>query len=177
MPASRYLLVIAGALGLLAMFQPMVALGRGPVKLTTSAYDLSFGFEKLHKTLDRKLPGFAERRIPADIRETRDDIKLVADASRGAALAYVPCALLLVLGLFCISRKRTPLGVAIAAFPLGLASIAAWFGVRYGVAYGIEEEPALKRVHLDLQYGAHVLLVAGVIAIIAGSLALRERRH
>jgi hypothetical protein len=171
------LLVIAGALGLLAMFQPMVALGRGPVKVTTSAYDLSFGFAKLHKTLDRKLPGFAEKRLPADVRETRDDIKTVADASRGAAFAYVPCALLLVLGLISISRRRTPLGVAIAASVLGLLSIAAWFGVRYGIAYGIEEEPALQRLHRDLQYGAHVLLVAGLITIVAAVLALRERRH
>lgn len=178
MPESRYLLVVAGLLGVLAMFQPMIALGRGPVKIKTSAYELSFGLDRVHKAIDRKLPRFAEKRIPADVLETRDDIKLVADASRGAALAYVPAILVLLLGAYAVSRKRTPRAVALIAVPLALASIAAWVGVRYGVAYGIEEEPALKRLHLELQYGAHVLLIAGAIVLVAvGHELLQLRRR
>jgi hypothetical protein len=177
MPESRYLLVIAGLLGVFAIFQPMLALGRGPVKVKVSAYELTFGLDRVHAAITRKLPGFAEKRIPADVRETRDDIKLVADASRGAVLAYVPAILVLLLGAFAVWRKRTPLGVAVAALPLGLTSIAAWFGVRYGVAYGIEEEPALARLHLELQFSAHVLLITGAITLVAAISALRERRR
>jgi hypothetical protein len=176
MPESRYLLLVAGVLGVLAIFQPMLALGRGPLKVKVSAYELSFGLDRVHAATNRKLPGFAEKRLPPDVRQTRDDIKLVADASRGAALAYLPSVLVLLLGAFAVWRKRTPLWVAIVALPLALASVAAWFGVRYGVAYGIEEEPALARLHLELQWSAHVLLVAGAVTLVAAISALRERR-
>src|SRR6185503_4577661 len=132
MPESRYLFLIAGIIGVLAIFQPMIALGRGPLKVKTSAYELSFGLDRVHQLVDRKLPGFAEKRLPADVLQTRDDIKLVAGASRGAVLAYVPVILILLLGGFAVWRKQTPRALALVAIPLALASIAAWFGVRYG---------------------------------------------
>jgi hypothetical protein len=177
MPESRYLLLIAGIVGVLAMFQPVIAIGRGPLKVKTSAYELSFGLDRVHKAIDRKLPGFAEKRIPSDILQTRDDIKLVADASRGAALAYVPAIIIMLLGGFAVWRKRTHLAVALAAIPLALASIAAWFGVRYGVAYGRQEEPALARLHLEPQWAAHILLVTGVVVLVAVGQELLDRRR
>src|SRR5262245_25156079 len=97
------------------MFQPLIALGRGPLKIKTSAYELSFGLDRVHAAVGRKLPKIAQKHIPKDVLETRDDIKLVADASRGAALAFLPCGLLLLLGAFCVWRKRTPLAVAIVS--------------------------------------------------------------
>ena len=177
MPESRYLLLLAGIVGVLAMFQPMIALGRGPLKVKTSAYELSFGLDRIHKTVNRKLPGFAEKRIPPDILQTRDDIKLVVDASRGAALAYVPSMIILLLGAFAVWRKRTHLAVAIVAIPLALASIGAWFGVRYGVAYGREEEPALARLNLELQWSSHVMLLVGVVVLVAVGRDLLQRRQ
>jgi hypothetical protein len=173
-PASRYLLLLAGILGVLALFQPMIGLGRGPVKIELSAYDLSFGLGKTHLALDVKIPAFAAKRIPPDVLSTREDIKLVADASKGAALAYLPAAIVLLLGAFSIWRKRTPKPVAVIAGVLGLISIAAWFGVRYAVMYGIEEEPALERLHFKAVFGAHVLLVAGISAVLASLAAFRK---
>lgn len=174
MPASRYLLLLAGILGVFAMFQPMIGLGRGPVKVELSAYDLSFGLGKTHLALDVKLPAFAAKRIPADVLQAREDVKLIADASRGVALAYAPAAILLLLGAFSIWRKRTPKAVAVIAGVLGLISIAAWFGVRYAVMYGIEEEPALERLHFRAVFGAHVLLVAGIVALLGTVSAFRK---
>jgi hypothetical protein len=169
--------LIAGIIGVLAIFQPIVALGRGPLKIDVSAYELSFGLTKTHKIIDQKLPRFAEKRISADILQTRDDIKLVADASRGAVLAYVPVILILLLGAFAVWRKRTHLAVALIAALFALASIAAWLGVRYGVAYGREEEPALARLHFELQWAGHILLVSGAIVLVAVAHELMQRRR
>ena len=177
MPESRYLLLIAGILGVLAIFQPLIAIGRGPIKVKLSAYELSFGLDRAHKLIDAKIPEFAEKRIKPDLLQTRDDIKLVADASRGAALAFVPAMLILLLGAFAVWRKRTHLAIAIAATPLALASIAAWFGVRYGVAYGRQEEPALARLHFELQGSGTMLLVTGVIVLVAVGQELLQRRR
>ena len=174
MPASRYLILLAGILGVLALFQPMIGLGRGPVKVELSAYDFSFGLDKTHLALNAKIPAFAQKRIPPDVLQTRDDVKLIADASRGAALAYAPAALLLLIGVFAIVRKRTPRPLGVLAGLLGVLSIGAWIGVRYAVMYGIEEEPALERLHFKALFGAHVLLVAGVLALLGTVAAFRK---
>ena len=166
MPASRYLFLIAGILGVLALFQPMIKIGRGPVSVEASAYDLSFGFKKTHKVLDVNIPGFAAKHIPPDVLQTRDDIKTVADASKHAALAYVPAALLLALGILTVKIKRTPRVLGVVAGVMGLLSAAAYFGVRYGIAYGIEEEPALARLNFRAVFGAQVLLAVGIIAVL-----------
>jgi hypothetical protein len=173
-PASRYLLLLAGILGVLAVFQPMIGLGRGPVRLEVSAYDLSFGMDKTHFALNAKIPAFAAKKIPADVLQTRDDLALVMDASRGAVLAYIPAALLLVIGAICVWRKRTPKPLAIASALLGLLAIGAWFGIRYAVMYGIEEEPALERLKFEAMFGAHVLLVTGIVAIVGALGAFRK---
>jgi hypothetical protein len=153
----------------------MIGIGRGPVKVELSAYELSFGLGKTRTAIDIKIPDLAKRHIPPDILQTRDDIKLVSDATKGAALAYIPVALLLLIGAFCVWRKKTARPLGALAILLGAISIAAWFGVRYGVAYGIEEEPALARLHLEPVFGAHVLLVSGALAIIGGLKSLFRR--
>ena len=174
MPAPRYLLLIAGIIGVFAMFRPLVGVGRAPLRIQLSAYELSFGMDRTHRLLDTKLPRIAEKRLRADWIETRDDIKLVADASKHAALAFIPAGLILLLGAFTTWRKRTGRIEGAIAILLGLASIAAWIGLRYGVWYGAQEEPVLARSHLELKWAAHVLLVAGVLAIFAGVQALRR---
>lgn len=174
MPASRYLFVLAGILGVLALFQPMIGIGRGPLHVELSAYDLSFGLEKTRFALNAKIPAFAAKKIPPDVLSTRDDMALVALASRGAAALYVPAALLLVLGAIAVKKKRTPKGIAIASGLLGLLCIGAWFGIREAVFYGIEEEPALERLHFGPAFGAHVLLVIGIVAVLGALGAFRK---
>jgi len=165
-PASRYLFLLAGVLGVLALFQPLIKLGRGPISIELSAYDLSFGLKKTHGALDARIPTLAKQKIPPDLLETRDDIKLVADASRGAALAFVPAALILLIGIVAVRKQRTPKPLALAGGLLGLASVAAWYGVRFAVIYGIAEEPALERLHFTSIFAAQVLLVTGVLAVL-----------
>lgn len=174
-PPARYLFLIAGILGVLAMFRPMIGIGRGPVRVELSAYELSFGLEKSHKALTMRLPLVVELKMPADVRETRDDLRLVAAASRTAALAYIPAGLILLIGAFGVWRKRSGRVEAAFAILFALISIGAWFGVRYGVAYGIEEEPALARLHFEPVFGAHVLLITGALAIVGGLLVLLGR--
>lgn len=166
MPASRYLFLLAGILGVLALFQPLIKLGRGPLSVDLSGYDLTFGLKKTHIALDARIPSLAKKYIPADVLETRDDIKLVADASKGAALAFAPAAIILLIGIFSVKKKRTPRALAVVAGVMGLVSAAAWYGIRYAVIYGIEEEPALARLDFHAVFAAQVLLVTGVLAIL-----------
>jgi hypothetical protein len=42
--------------------------------------------------------------------------------------------------------------------------------MRYGIDYGENEEPLLKRVELTVEVGAYLLIVAGLGGIIGGAL-------
>lgn len=165
---NRYIVLIAGIVGVLGMFQPLMSLGRSKLRIEVSAYELSFGLSRTHKVFDTRLPLIAELKLPPDIRSTRDDIKTVLDAAKGAALAYIPAALLVLIGAFAVWRKRLGRVLGGAALLFALASIAAYFGTRYGIDYGKDEEPLLKRVGLELALGAHVLLGVGIAGAIGG---------
>lgn len=169
---ARYIVFVAGLLGVLGMFQPLLVIGRYKLRAEVSAYELSFGLSKTHKALDAKLPFVVEMKIPPDIREARDDIKIIMDASKNAALAYIPAAVLLLIGAFAVWKKRLDRPLAALCILFGLASAAAYVGLKYGIAYGEEEEPILKRVSIELLIGAKILLAGGVAAVVAGLAAL-----
>lgn len=170
--AARYIVFAAGLLGVLALFQPLMKLGHYKLRTEVSAYDLSFGLEKTHKALNAKLPFVIARRIPPDVRQARDDIKVVMDASQFAALAFIPAAMLLLIGSIAVYRKRLNRPLAALCVVFGLASAAAFVGLKYGIAYGEQEEPIIKRVSLELLIGAKILLAGGVAAVIAGIAAV-----
>jgi hypothetical protein len=154
------------------LFLPLLAVGRGPLRAELSARELTFGLERAHRVIDRKIPAFIERRISPDVIEARDDVRLVAHASRGAALAFIPAALLLVLGISGMWRGRFGRGLAAVGLVCGLASIGAYFGLQYAIAYGIEEEPLLRHVALTLQFGATLLIIAGIGGVAGGVIGL-----
>jgi hypothetical protein len=170
--SARYIVLIAGILGVLGMFQPLMKIGRYKLRAELSAYELSFGLSRTHKALDTKLPLIVELKLPPDVREARDDIKTIMDASKNAALAYIPAAVLLLIGAYATWRKRLNRPLAALCILFGLASAAAYIGLKYGIAYGEEEEPILKRVSIELLIGAKILLAGGLAAAIAGLAAL-----
>lgn len=170
--SARYIVLIAGIVGVLGMFQPLMKLGHWKLRTELSAYELSFGLSKTHKALDTKLPFVVEMKIPPDIREARDDIKIIMDASKNAALAYIPAAVLLLIGAYATWKKRLNRPLAALCVLFGFASAAAYVGLKYGIAYGEQEEPILKRVSIELLIGAKVLIAGGVAAIVAGLAAL-----
>src|SRR5690349_15708975 len=142
---ARYIVLIAGILGVLGMFQPLFSVGRWKLHTDFSAYELSFKHGTARKLIDTKLPLLVELKLPPDVRETRDDIRLIVDASKNAALAYIPAGLLLVIGAIAVKRKKLGRPLAAVAVLAGLATAAAYFGLKYGIAYGEAEEPIVKR--------------------------------
>src|SRR3954463_11476361 len=140
----------------------MISIGRLKLSTDFSAYELTFKMSKTHKLVDQKLPLLVELKLPPDVREARDDIRLVVDASKNAALAYIPAGLLLLVGAFAVKRKRLGRPLAAVALLLGIASIAAFLGLKYGIHYGEQEEPLLARTNLHLEIGAKILLAGGI---------------
>lgn len=167
----KHIALLAGILGVCAIFAPMLEVKQGRIAVEFSARQLSFGLETTRSRIERELPRVAEKYLPSSVREAREDARLIEKAARWAALAYAPAALLLVAGLVGVLRRR--FGRVLGAFALlfGLGSIAAWIGLRYGLRFALDHSD-LKKVEVALLFGAHLLLLVGVVGVVAGVGAL-----
>lgn len=163
----KHVLVLVGALTVIGAFLPLIEVQHSGVEFAFSARELTFGMEGAHKLVDRKLPGVVEARLPRDVREGREDIRTVAEATRYAMLLFIPGALILLLGVAGLYRGRVGRATGAAAILLGLISAASWFALRYGIDYGLEEAE-LERTRIVLQFGAHLLLAGGLAAVVIG---------
>ncbi len=174
MKAAKHILFVAGLIGLIGMFVPLVSLGKNLTHVDVTAKELSFGLARTHQLLDAKIPVSIGKHVPKDLLEDRDDVRTVIDGLRGAAAAFIPALLILLCGVAGMWRGRFGRGLAAAALACGIASIAAYLGLRYGIDYGQAEEPLLRRVDLTIEIGAYLLIVAGIGGIIGGALALSK---
>lgn len=172
MKAAKHILFVAGLIGLIGMFVPLVSLGKNLTHVEVSAKELSFGLTRVHKLLDAEIPIAVAKRLPKDVLEGRDDVRLVLKALRGAAAAYIPALAILLLGVSGMWRGWFSRRLAAVAVLCGIASIVAYFAVIYGIDYGEHEEPLVKRVALTVEVGAYLLIVAGIGGIIGGALGL-----
>lgn len=170
MKLTKHVLVLFGLVGLLGAFMPLAELRKGPVGTTLSAKELSFGLEKTHGLLDRKLPKFAEKRLP-DLAETRDDIRLVAHYLRWAVLIYLPAGLLVAIGVLALQRQRLGRGLAAAAVGSGVVALVTWIALHPAIAYVLREAD-IKGATIELMLGAHMLLVPAAVGIAVGIAAL-----
>jgi hypothetical protein len=170
--AWKHIVFVAGVVGFIGLFTPLLEIRHGIVGVELSAKQLTFGFEDAHALLQRELPMAIEKRLPASMRSGRDDVRLIAEASKHAALLYVPAVLLMLLGAIGLATRK-PFNRVFAAVALlfGLASIAAFVGLRVGLHAGLEEA-MFKRTTVELLNGAFLLLIAGIGGTFAGIGAL-----
>lgn len=171
MTAWKHVLLLLGILGVSGFFAPMLEVKQGRVAIELSARRLSFGLDPEHSILERNLPPLAEQHLPASVRSTRDDARLIAEASRWSWISYVPAALMVLLGLAGIRRRRFGRVLGALALLAGLASIGGWLALYYGIPRALAEA-ALKRTQVSLLFGAHLLLLVGAAGMAAGIGAL-----
>ena len=170
MSVAKHILFVAGLIGLIGMFVPLVSLGKGVTHVEVSAKELSFGLSRTHQLIDKDIPPLVAKRMPKDVLSGREDVRTVLKALRGAAAAYIPALAILLLGVSGMWRGEFSRRLAIVALVCGVASIVAYLGLRYGIDYGENEEPLLKRVALTVEVGAYLLIVAGIGGIVGGAL-------
>jgi len=168
---AKHVLILLGLVGLLGLIMPLAEVRKGVAAVQLSAKDLSFGLEKTHAALDRKLPKLVERRLGSTVTDTRDELKMVADGLKFAALLFAPAALLVLIGIIAVLRKRLGRVLAGTALLIGLVSLASWIGLHYGIDYALEEAD-VKGMTIELMAGAHMLIVGAIAGMGVGLAAL-----
>ena len=171
MKVAKHVLILLGLVGVLGVVMPLAELRKGPAGVTLSAKELSFGLEKTHGMLDRKLPGFLEKRIPIDVRDTRDDVKMVADYLKWAVFVFTPAVLLVLIGIVAVARKRLGRPLASAALVVGVIALGTWIALHKVIAYALVEAD-VKGMTIELMSGAHMLLFTAATGIGVGIAAL-----
>jgi hypothetical protein len=167
------MLLAAMVAAVFGAFLPMVDIKYGRITLGLTAMDLSFGMDKTRTLAEKelpRLPNVLDKRLK-NVRSDQEDLRLVLEASKWAGLAFVPGVVLGVIGAVGLIRRRVGRVSGVFALLLGLGSIIAWLGLRFGLAYA-EQEADLGKVSVTLQVGAHLLLVVGGIGVLAGLGAL-----
>ena len=176
----KHLMLVAGLVGLVGIFLPLIETRTqtrfGPAELQLNAYQLSFGFEREHQILGRELPPILEKRLSPAVRDARTDARLVAEASKGALLLFVPALVLLALGFCGLVKQRFGRVLGALAFLFAAASIAAFFGLRYGIEYGMAEA-GFKRTVVEPITASYFLIAAGVVGLVGAIGALARPQH
>ena len=171
MTVAKHLLILLGLVGVLGVVMPLAELRKGPAGVTLSAKELSFGLEKTHGMLDKQLPGFLAKRIPADVRDTRDDVKMVADYLKWAVFVFAPAVLLVLIGIVAVARKQLGRPLASAALLVGVIALGTWIALHKVIEYAIVEAD-VKGMTIELMSGAHMLLITAATGIGVGIAAL-----
>jgi hypothetical protein len=168
---AKHVLILLGLAGVLGVIMPLAEVRKGIAAVQLSAKDLSFGLEKTHAALDRKLPKLVEKRLGSTVIDTRDELRMVADGLKYAALLFAPAALLVLIGIIAVLRKRLGRVLAATALLIGLVSLASWIGLHYGIDYALEEAD-VKGMTIELMAGAHMLIVGAIAGMGVGLAAL-----
>lgn len=170
-------MLAAGVAAVIGLFLPFVHVRRAPIGLSFSAKDLSFGLGKTRTIVEKEMPAI-ERRLPkivdkrlGSVHSAQDDLTTVLEASKWSALAFLPGALLGLLGAIATWRRRAGRSVGAPAVLFGLISIAGWFGMRWAMGFAVEEAE-IDKLEVTMEFGAHFLLGIGVLGAIAGIGAL-----
>lgn len=171
MKVAKHVLILLGLVGLIGILIPLAEVRKGPVAVALSAKDLTFGLDKTHAMLDRKLPAAVERRLGYNVTSTRDDLKMVADGLRWAIYVFAPALLLVLVGCFAVMRGRLGRGAAFFALLFGVILLGTWIGMHYAIDYALAEAD-VKGMTIELRTGAHMLLVPAIGGILVGLAAL-----
>jgi hypothetical protein len=164
MAAWKFLILLAGIVGLVGFFLPFARGTSEQIKFDTSftAYRLVRGIDVKEMKAEIESVGATH----ADAERAAQEIDEGLAAVRGLlVVVYAPAALLALLGAIAVASGRIGRLGGVFALVLGLASAGIW-----ALLFGASHDEHTARVVLAT--GAHALLVAGLIAILGGGGAL-----
>lgn len=165
--ATKYIILGAGLIGLIAFFMPLIAVNKSGVSGKLSAYRIVVGISSAKQVVSKA--GKA-----ADTVESKAAVKdanKALSAVRGIVLAiFVPALLLTIFGGVGTLRKSFGRGLAIPSFIFGLIGLGIWALLSSAASAGGGESVA--------GFGMHMLLLTGLGGVVGGLIGIikPERR-
>ncbi len=158
MKATKYIVLGAGLIGIIAFFLPLVSVQKSGIEGKLSAYQIVKGIDSAKDVVSDAPAG------------TVDDRAAVADANdalgaiKGIVLAiFAPAGLLLLFGGIGAARKQFGRGLAIPSMLFGLIGLAIWALLNSAASSGGGDSAA--------GIGMHMLLLTGLLGTVGGLFA------
>ena len=167
MKGWKFFVLLAGAFGIYGFFQPFYRYHSPHLSAHVSAYQIVHGVDAPNQIIDGADDN-AEAHEAIDAYRARVERTLGKLAGVAVAL-YVPAAMLVMLGLTGIVRRRFGRLSGGLTFAVGLIACIIW-GAGFAVA-ALESNRAHKEI-FSAGLGLHALAIAGVTAMICGVGAL-----
>ena len=162
----KFIILGAGAIGLLAFFMPLISINKGGFKGTASAYQIVSGLDKAQKK-GRK----AIKKHRKDINKSADAKEFVKDADdavsaiKGIVMAvFLPALLLTLFGGIGLLRKKFGRVLASFSFIFGLIQLGIW-----ALLYAAAKEGGAESI---IGFGMHMLFITGLAGIVGGLMGL-----
>jgi hypothetical protein len=170
MRTAQYLLIVAGVVGIIGLFTPMLTLKKGPFEQALSARDLAVEGHYTNGIWQRKVPKIALDRLsnalpgalPATIASVKSDVEDALLATRLMTLVFAPSMVLLLIGLVSMFRGRLGAWIAFIALLISVISVTSTFALRWGV-----ETYSIEHLTIRLEPGAYIPVLIGAIGIAA----------
>lgn len=160
MKASKFIVLAAGVLGILAFFLPMVTVDDGDMKASVSAFQIIKGVDALEVSIDNEAVKAAHAGRGEVASALSSEAKEGLAALKGIVMAvFVPALVLLFVGGLGVMRKK--FGRVAGTFSLIFGLI--------GLGIGALLSSAAEG---DGGIGLTLLLLTGVVGVIGGLIAL-----
>jgi hypothetical protein len=165
MKAWKYVILVGGLAGLLGFFLPFARGHDERLKIDrgVSAYELAKGLNKKEFVEEAKQLKVNEADAERAATELEEGLK---DARAFAVIAYIPGALLALIGVFGVVMGRCGRLTGLFALVCGVASAGIWALLE--TAAGKASEAHTGTATVTLAMGTHMLLIAGLCGALAG---------
>lgn len=159
--ATKYIVLAAGLIGLVAFFMPLIAVQKSGVEGKLSAYRIVKGIDSAQDVVKEAGAGAGTVEDKQAVEEAN---KALGDV-KGIVLAiFGPALLLALFGGIGAAKKRFGRGLAIPSFLIGLIGLGIWALLNSAASAGDGESVA--------GVGMHMLMLTGLGGTIGGLFAM-----
>jgi hypothetical protein len=162
--AAKFMVLVGGIIGVVAFFLPLFSVtgkvqGKD-VTVALSAFTVVRGAQSVQASIEKQ----AGAQAAAADQKSFDDLEDMSAKFKAVFLGmYAPAALLILLGLIGVLKKKFGRGFGVLSVLLGLVSIALWALIFAGTKDKVGGETGFA-----LGLGIHLMLAAGALGFLGG---------
>jgi hypothetical protein len=162
--AAKFMVLVGGIVGVVAFFLPMFSVegdvGGQNKKVTVSAFQAVRGAEAVKASIESQ----AGVQVASADQKSFDDLEDATTKFKGVFLGmYAPAALLLLLGLIGVLKKKFGRVFGVLSVLFGLVAIALW-----GLIFTGTKDTETGQAAFALGLGIHLMLVSGILGFLGG---------
>ena len=162
--AAKFMVLVAGLMGLVAFFLPLFSVDVGGKSFTVSAFQAVRGVEAVKTNLEKQA-GEKMQSDPQAQKSIEDLDEVLTKVKSYLFIMYAPAALLMLLGIFGVVKQKFGRGFGVLALLLGLVTFGFWALLFFAAGEAKKEE---AQAAFGLGLGVHLLLGTGILGFLGG---------